>query len=662
MKTPSLYKKLSDSWLPEIGILWLFFLSRLWNNLNLPAFVDEETLILRARDIARGKFVFAPLLNNGKWLQPAGLSLFAPDGPESLWLARITTVLLAMLSGAACIALGRMLASRGVGRLAGLFYILPALGFTVERLAVADAWMAAFSALSMVLAARLVLVRKTQTVLPLGLSMAAAMLSKVSAAPVLGVPLAAALILPRSKPARRRAVIQAVAATALAAGIVLALVMTTQRLGLAGVARGRGEFPIRSVCRHSSLCKTLSEEEGFGLLASRTLSNFGNAGRFGQWLWTLAGPPMLVLSVAALARLGSGRGRGIAYLWVVLLARAVLIVAVGHRLPYRNFLFLVVPLAVLAALAVEGLWRLPLRTSNGAQPGLQTGYAALVGMVALATALWSAPLDLAYANHPGKMRVQPLASNNCLRKHETGFAYGYDEAARTLLDWTESHSGRANVIAENDKHVVPYWGPRVGDIELWDRTDSLRVKTALWLIEGDSVFFVDKLPGRPIPDEPFGARLETVATHPLPCGDLTVRVRRLVEEGPELRRSIYEVVFPNPNESEEHYRAIAQYFIDSQIGGAVLVYPPNQFDLLNSRLQWGTALDGVFVIGDTWPLDTQEVETSLQEMAAEHDQLHVVLLAEELGDPTHAIESWLDANMELASEMAFGPVRLLSYN
>ena len=98
MKTPPLHKQLVDSWPPEIGILWLFLVSRLWNNLTLPAFVDEETLILRARDIERGKFVFAPLLNNGKWLQPAGLSLFAPDGPESLWLARVTTALLAMLS------------------------------------------------------------------------------------------------------------------------------------------------------------------------------------------------------------------------------------------------------------------------------------------------------------------------------------------------------------------------------------------------------------------------------------------------------------------------------------------------------------------------------------------------------------------------------------
>jgi len=672
MKIPPLYKKLVDSWLPDIGILWLFFLSRLWNNLALPAYIDEGSMILRARFIERGQFVFDPLFRQGKWLQPLGMALFSPNGPESLWLARVASVLLAVFACAACMGLGRLLASRAVGRLAGLFYILPALGFINERSAVSDVWMAGLSALSLAVAAKLALSRRARFILPTSLTMIAAILSKVSAMPVLGVPLAAGLILPRSKSARRQALLQATVAVVIAAVVVSALLAVAQSQRPPDFEeRGNALAPVAKVCKFTPLCDVSKESDGLGFLMNELLGNLLNAETYGTWLWFLVGPPMLALAVVSLAFVRDPHyGRGIAYIWVTLLGRVLLITAVGNWLPIRNFLIVMPPLAVLSAVTVAALWRLPPRlswASRLAQRPFSVGYRATVALVALAAMFWSVPVDLAFAQHPETVKVPPQDPYECRNREHYSFANGYGEVQAILLEWVEANPSpnKVHVVSERVRHIEPYWGPRLGESEQWKaNNDELRVKLAQWLIAGDTVFFVDELPTRPIPDKPYGASTEMVAAVSLPpsCGDVSLRVRRLVADSPELRNSIYEIIFPNPNESEEHYRAIAQYFIDSQTGGAVLVYPPNQFELLNSRLQWGTALDGVFVIGDTWPLDTQQVETSLQEMAAEHDQLHVVLLAEELGDPTQAIESWLDANMELASEMTFGPVRLLSYN
>ena len=167
----------------------------------------------------------------------------------------------------------------------------------------------------------------------------------------------------------------------------------------------------------------------------------------------------------------------------------------------------------------------------------------------------------------------------------------------------------------------------------------------------------------PIPDEPFGATLETVDTFSAQCGDteVLIRVQRIADEGPNIRQWIYEQLFANPNDIAEQYRAIALQLIDSGAEGAVVVYPPNQFHLLDSRLQWGTDIDGVYAVGDMWPLDTQAVADSLESLAAEHAELHVVLLEETRGDPTGFIREWLEEHLTLVSQEWFGSTELLHY-
>jgi hypothetical protein len=140
-----------------------------------------------------------------------------------------------------------------------------------------------------------------------------------------------------------------------------------------------------------------------------------------------------------------------------------------------------------------------------------------------------------------------------------------------------------------------------------------------------------------------------------------MRVRRLVDAGPELRDSIYGIVFPDPNDSEEQYRAIATHLIENGADGAVVVYPPHQRDLLASRLEWGTEIDGLFAIDDSWPLDTEAAAGLLEGLAAEHQDLHVVFLDETQGDPDGFIRGWLDDHLTFVSQEWFGPVELLHY-
>jgi hypothetical protein len=135
----------------------------------------------------------------------------------------------------------------------------------------------------------------------------------------------------------------------------------------------------------------------------------------------------------------------------------------------------------------------------------------------------------------------------------------------------------------------------------------------------------------------------------------------MVEAGPEIRHSLYELAFPNPNEVADQYRVVAQYLIETGAQGAVVVYPPNQLDLLASRLQWGTALDGVYAVGDSWPLDTDGTADSLESLTTEHSDLHVVFLEETRGDSEGFIREWLDEHLTLVSQDWFGPVELLHY-
>jgi hypothetical protein len=638
-------------------MLWVFLATRLWNTLTLPTFMDEGSMISRARFIERGQFVFDPLIRKGKWLQPAAMSLFSPDGPESLWLSRAVSALLALFSVAACISLGRMLASRDVGRLAGAFYIFPALGFFIERSAVSEVWMAGFSALALALTVRMILTRQTRYVLPLGLTMAAAFLSKISAATLLGVPLIAAWVLVRRAEDRWTSILRSGLSVAVSVAVVLTLYAAALRQNPRRAATTWQSIPFGSACDWSEIC------EGIAPVLAEVGDNLGNVTTYGLWSWLLIGPPMLALAISSLAFLRGARGRGIVFLWLTILIRAVPLIAVASWLPIRNFLSLLVPLAVLAAMTINEFRQLSHRHVR--RPLLRKGIAIVIAVGALIAPLWSLPLNVAFANKPQEVVVPPRDPYGCEARHRSyRYGHGYLEVSQTLQDWVASNRQRANVVAEHQRHMLSYWGPRVGDVEQWeDESDSLRVKVAQWLIESESVFFVDELPTRSIPDEPFGAILEPVAIHSIPCGDhhRSIRVRRLVADSPELRRSIYEIVFPSPNDVAEQYRAIALHLIDTQAEGAVIVYPPNQFDLLDDRLQWGTELNGVYALGDMWPLDAQLVEEELEDLSAEHRELHVILLAEESGDPAHVIETWLNAHMQLEQELGFGPVRVLNF-
>jgi hypothetical protein len=659
-------KRLRDSLVPEVVLWWLFFASRLVDILILPAYNDEAATIQFSRYIPQGQlsWVLTLLLRrDGKMLWPIVMRLFAPNGPESLWVLRAVTAVLLMLTFVSTMTLGRMLVSRTAGRLAGLFYIVSAMTFFNERQAWADNLMAAFSALAMVLTVMMIQTRRARYVLPLALTMLAATLSKVTGALVLGVPLAGVLVLTTDKQARWRTLLFASASVALVLGIMAALYALGGPLESPPEANQEQPFSrvvgalLGNACKVSTLCEGTS-----GVLAG-IRPNFAISHVYGGWMWFLFGPPLVILVLGSLAWLGSRDWwRVVGFLWLVMLGRTIPLVSISGWISIRNFLYLPVPMIVLAALALVGLWRLPWRTRDTIKPALRTGYTAGVILLGLGAAFWTAPLDLAFVDEPQEVVVPPLHPYNCLYRDHFAFAYGYPEASQTLSDWMEVDPRPINVIAGHDRYIIPYWGPRLGDIEEWGKPHVTHVNVALWLIEDESVFFIDEVPARSLPDEPFGARTETVALHDIPCGEgVAIRVRRLVESGPEVQHAIYEAVFPNPNDEAEQYRAVATHLIDTGAEGAVVVYPPNQFDLLNSRLQWGTQLGGVYVVGDTWPLDPHEVEQSLGELAAEHGQLHVVLLEEDRGDPTHAIENWLSANMELVSEHWFGPVRLLSY-
>ena len=72
------------------------------------------------------------------------------------------------------------------------------------------------------------------------------------------------------------------------------------------------------------------------------------------------------------------------------------------------------------------------------------------------------------------------------------------------------------------------------------------------------MLFLDELPYAQLPEAPLGVTLEMVGTVPVQCDDkaLSLRVQYLSEVGEELQRSVYDSIFPNPNDFAEEYRAI----------------------------------------------------------------------------------------------------------
>jgi len=184
---------LKNSFWLGVGLIFLFWLTRLLAITAFPPFLDESIHVYFG-EMSRQTSPFA-FADEGRLFTIWWYMLFQPHQAATFWIVRVVTVLVALVSAAAVIGIGRLAAGIWGAVTAGLLYLFSTYHFFFERLALADSLSVAALSVALYFAYRLS--RRTHFIDALftGTAIFIAIGFKVSALPYLGIPIAAALTL-----------------------------------------------------------------------------------------------------------------------------------------------------------------------------------------------------------------------------------------------------------------------------------------------------------------------------------------------------------------------------------------------------------------------------------------------------------------------------------
>lgn len=265
----------TDSFLWGALLAVAYLASRLYALTHIPIFIDEAIHVDWGRATAES-YPPSNLVYDGKWLSikifALTSSLNAPF--DDLVAARLSVAALGLTAALACYLTGRDLFSRRAGALAAAVYV--ALPFTVlyNSLAMTDGVQMAFGAWAVFLSARLALTHRWVYALSLPLALAAAVLAKFSGIVLVGLPLAAVLLLtPRTR---------------WAGGALRAAPALLAPLGLFAVFYSLG------------MLQTLQANATVGRVSLRE-QVWVNLFAAVEWLWGLLTPPVVLAATAAAA-------------------------------------------------------------------------------------------------------------------------------------------------------------------------------------------------------------------------------------------------------------------------------------------------------------------------------------------------------------------------
>lgn len=184
---------------PGMGLIFLFWLTRVLAITAFPPFIDESIHVYFG-EMSRQTSPLA-FAGEGRLFTIWWYMLFQSHQAATLWIVRVVTLLVSMVSAAAVMGIGRMAAGVWGGLAAGLIYLFSAYHFFFERLALADSLSGAAVSAALYFAYRLSRRVYVVDALLTGIAVFIAIGFKVSALPYLGIPLAAALTL---RPQNRR--------------------------------------------------------------------------------------------------------------------------------------------------------------------------------------------------------------------------------------------------------------------------------------------------------------------------------------------------------------------------------------------------------------------------------------------------------------------------
>ena len=374
-------------------LLSLYLASRLVGLMALPMFLDERIHLRWAYWIEQGRRLRVPLLA-GRGLSVYLLAPIATHADDPLRAGRLLTVVIGLVTLVAGHRLAlRVTGDRRVADLTALFYIACPFTLAYDRMVLTDAFLSAFTALTLLLSVRLAEEPRWSTGAALGTAIALGVLSKATGLLLFTVPVLALVLVART----RRPVLGplalafAVASTVVAYPLWLFFRKTDELVGAIGVRDSETSF------------------------SGNAAANLGLAA---EWLWAYWTPGLVVLALAGLAlAIAAGQGRRGFFLALLAVGPTVAFVSVSGIWYPRYLLFTTVPLLPLSAGGFVGAIDLVRKRGR-----LSTGPAAGLAVAALALVLAPAALfDLALWTDP------PRAPFPAIERFQyvTGWPSGY---------------------------------------------------------------------------------------------------------------------------------------------------------------------------------------------------------------------------------------------
>lgn len=354
-------------------LLSLYLASRLAGLMTLPMFLDERIHLRWAYWIEQGRRLRVPVLA-GRGLSVYLLAAVAPHAEDPLRAGRLLTVAIGLVTLVASWRLAlRLTGDRRVADVTALFYVACPFTLLYDRMVLTDAFLAAFTAVTLLLSVSLVEDPHLRTGAALGMAIALGVLSKTTGLVLFIFPLLAWALLGRH---RRRALVPLAATYALAAALVA--------------------YPLWLFFRKTDeLAGAIGLREGDLSFAGNAGTNLGLAA---SWLWAYWTPPLIALAVVGLAATLARCERARAAVLLALLAAGpvVTFVALSEIWYPRYLLFTTVSLLPLAAwgfvaLAAAAGRFLPASRPLRAMLAAAALAAALVPALRFDRALWTDP-------------------------------------------------------------------------------------------------------------------------------------------------------------------------------------------------------------------------------------------------------------------------------
>ena len=247
-----------------LGLLLLFWISRIWQINALPLHVDEGIHLRTALMVWQGNPLWR--VSNGKIIGHWPIALLGPQNAP-VFASRLATVLVVLVGVAAGYALVRQLFGRRAALLAGLLWLAAPYAFFFERTALMDAQTGALAVLALWAAVALLRRGRLWMAVFTGLIILTAILFKLTALPLIATVGFVILLLGQHRLQQRVRYLSMIALT-LAVCVALPLVIALPRLLGASGGAGTGTLSFNPTLAHIAANLTAFAESltGFGTL------------------------------------------------------------------------------------------------------------------------------------------------------------------------------------------------------------------------------------------------------------------------------------------------------------------------------------------------------------------------------------------------------------